>query len=280
LKVALPLKVTELGNDRAGGNDDDTFVLLHGYAGSSFTWRGWEPHLALRGRVLLVDMKGFGEAPKPDDGRYSPLDFAELVTELMEERDLRRVTLVGHSLGGGVALLSALREVDLDVRRIVRLVLVAAPGYRQRLPPFVGLSHRPRLSTLLLRALGPRRIIRGAIRSIVYDRSAVSEEQIDAYTRPLLTKDGMRALLDAGRQIVPEGMNELSKRFGEISVPVLLLWGRQDRVVPLSIGQRLAHDLPHAQIEILERCGHIPPEELPEQSWQIVESFLEGNPVL
>ena len=275
----LPLKVTELGTDRAGGNDDDTFVLLHGYAGSSFTWRGWAPELALRGRVLLVDMKGFGEAPKPNDGRYSPIDFVELVTQFMEERDLRRVTLVGHSLGGGVALLSALREVGLDVRRIVRLVLVAAPGYRQRLPPFVALSHRPRLSTLLLRTLGPRRIIRRVIRSIVYDRAAVSEEQIDAYTRPLLTKDGARALLDAGRQIVPEGMDELSKRFGEISVPVLLMWGRQDRVVPLSIGERLAHDLPHARLEILERCGHIPPEELPEQSWQLVTSFLEGNHV-
>jgi pimeloyl-ACP methyl ester carboxylesterase len=278
--VDLPLKVTELGTDRSDRNDGDTFLLLHGFAGSSFTWRGWAPDLALRGRVLLVDMKGFGEAPKPDDGRYSPIDFAELVARFMKERDLRRVTLVGHSLGGGVALLSALQEVGQDVRRIVRLVLVAAPGYRQRLPPFVALSHHPRLSTLLLRTLGPRRVIRGAIRSIVYDRAAVSNEQIDAYSRPLGTKDGVRALLDAGRQVVPEGIDELSQRFGEISVPVLLMWGRQDRVVPLSIGERLAHDLPHARLEILERCGHLPPEELPEQSWQLVASFLEGNPVL
>lgn len=277
----LPLHVSEVRPDREedSGAIPNNFVLLHGFGGSSFTWRYWVPALARRGRVLLVDMKGFGEAPKPDDGRYSPIDLAELVTRLIRVRDLRHVTLVGHSLGGGVALIAALSEAGLDDRRIQRLVLVASPAYPQRLPPFVALAYRPRLSTILMRLLGPRRIVRGILRSIVRDRGAVSDEQVEAYTRALLAPDGVRALLDTGRQIVPASLGVLSKRFSEIDVPVLLLWGRQDRVVPLSVGERLERELQYARMEILEECGHLPPEELPEQSLAHLESFLDSNPL-
>ena len=276
----LPLHVTEIApsDGRQSGPDLETFVLLHGYAGNSFGWRHWVQALAARGRVVLVDMKGFGDAPKPDDGRYDPVHLATLIAELLHRRALENVTLIGHSLGGGIALLTTLILQDQGERRIRRLTVVAGAAYRQRLPPFVALARRPRLSAALIRMVGARFIIRRALLAIVHDRETVSDDQVEAYSAPLDDPDGVRALLDVGRQIVPENIDVWSSRYAEIDVPALLLWGRHDRVVPLAIGRRLQAGLPNAHLEILDGCGHMPPEELPEASLAILETFLDAHP--
>jgi len=172
--TTLPLHVTEhldeghvsqasvRDHGQASGRDhgqaaEPTFVLLHGYAGSSYTWRYWAPRLTSRGRVLTVDLKGFGDAPKPEDGRYAPGDLADLVVALLRELDLRNVTLIGHSLGGGVALLTALRLHDSGEDRLARLVLIGSPAYRQKLPPLVPLSKVPGLTAPLLEMIGAKR---------------------------------------------------------------------------------------------------------------------------
>lgn len=272
--TALPLHVTEHGE----GEATETFVLVHGYAGSSFTWRSWVPELSRRGRVLTVDLKGFGDAPKPDDGRYAPGDLADLVVALFRELGLRRVTLVGHSLGGGISLLVALRLKDAREERIGRLVLIASPAYRQRLPPLVPLSKAPRLGRLLIRAVGARRAVRLVLRQIVFDASTVSDEQVEAYARPLETPEGVRSAMAVGRSIVPDDLDATASRYPELDLPTLLLWGDRDPVVPLRVGQRLSLDLPRARLVVIERCGHIPPEESPEASFLPLARFLQDTP--
>jgi len=281
LPTGLPLHVTEVMRDDGMAVTEDgpaeVFVMLHGYGGTSFTWRYWAPALAARGRLLLVDMKGFGAAPKPDDGAYGPVDLAALVADLIRVLDLSRVTLIGHSLGGGVALLTSFSLPGDDRDRVARLVLIGAPAYRQRLPPFVHLARLPQASAALLRLVGARRVVRLVIRSVVFDRDSATEEMVDAYAAPLATRDGVRAALDAGRMIVPDDIDELSRRFTDLDLPVLLLWGEHDRVVPVSIGERLAAELPNARLVVLERCGHLPPEERPEASLALVTSFLDDT---
>jgi len=270
----LPLWVEELGHPPTPGTD--TFLLLHGYGGSSFSWRTWVPALAARGRVLLVDMKGFGRAPKPDDGRYAPADLAAVVLRLIELRDLSRLTLVGHSLGGGVALYVALGLHDRgDDPRLTRLVLVASAAYPQRLPPFVTLGRHPGLSTLLMRVLGPRFVVGQALRSIVFDRSAISNNQIRGYAAPLGAREAHAALWTAARQILPPDLDRLTARYPELKIPTLLLWGRQDPAVPLWVGQRLSRTLPRSTLRVLERCGHLPAEERPEESLAALLDFLD-----
>ncbi len=273
----LPLHVRECGAPTGPGVD--TFLLLHGYAGSSFTWRAWAPRLAERGRVLLVDLKGFGEAPKPADMAYGPLDQAALVTRLIEERDLRRLTLIGHSLGGGIALLTARSLVRNGDARLDRLVLVAAAAYDQRMPPFVKLADHPRLSSLLMGVLSTRLIVRSVLRSIVYDPSRVDEAQVRGYAAPLRSPGAVRALIESARQLRPAELDELVASYPEIDVPTLLLWGREDPVVPLTIGQRLARELPDAHLHVLDGCGHLPAEERPEASFAALEAFLERSDV-
>jgi pimeloyl-ACP methyl ester carboxylesterase len=269
---ATPLHVEVSGLEPAP--DVDTFLLIHGYGASRFTWRYWAPGLGKLGQVVEIDMKGHGQSPKPEDGRYAPSDQAELVHELIEERDLRDVTIVGHSLGGGVALLTALRLQDAGSQRLRRLVIVCGAAYRQRLPPFVALAGRPRLSSLLFRLVGPVRIVRTVLRAIVFDRSAVSKDQIRGYAEPLRSPEAVRALIYSARQIVPPNLTTLARRYVDIAAPALLIWGREDPVVPLAVGQRLVEAMPNARLHVLDGCGHLPAEERPDDSFALLASFV------
>lgn len=275
VETRAPLHVVEV---TAPGNDPaQTFVLVHGYGCTSYMWRYWVPHLARRGRVLLVDLKGFGAAPKPDDDRYSPVDLSETVFDLVRELGLERLTLVGQSLGGGVTLLAALALLDEGADRLERLVLLAPAAYRQRLPPFVWLSHRPRLASTLLRLAGPRMVVRWAMRAIVHDPSCISDDQVEEYARAWALPEGRRAAFAVGRQILPPDLEELAPRYGEIDVPTLLIWGDSDRVIPLWVGERLEREMLDARLVLLEACGHMAAEERPEASWAAVEAFLEST---
>ncbi len=271
----LPLHVEVSGLEP--GPAINTFLLIHGYAASTFTWRYWGPRLAARGHVVALDLKGFGRAPKPADGRYAPEHQAELVHQFIERRDLRRITMIGHSLGGGVTLLTALRLADAGTRRLERMVIVSGAAYDQRLPPFVRMADYPRLSSLLFRALGSERVVRTVLGQIVHDASRVDELQVRGYAGPLASADAVRALLATARQIRPADLDALTTRYRELAIPTLLLWGRADRVVPLGIGERLVRDLPNARLHVLERCGHLPPEEVPDESYALLETFLEEH---
>lgn len=273
LDADLPLHVERHGRAAAAGVE--TFLLLHGYGASTFTWRHWVPRLAERGHVVAIDMKGFGRAPKPADGRYAPQDQADLVVRLIATEHLRNVTLVGHSLGGGVALLTALSLREEAPRRLRRLVIVAGAAYDQELPPFVKLAGHPRASALAFRTLGSRLVVRSVLRSIVHDGSRVSAEQVRGYADPLESPAAVRALIASARQIRPEGMERVTARYRDLDVPTLLMWGRQDRVVPLWVGQRLERDLPAARLHVFDECGHLPADELPDESWAVLEAFLD-----
>lgn len=266
---ALPLHVEEYGDGPR------QIMLLHGFGATSYTWRGWIGGLAKEHRVWSVELKGHGSAPAPPDDLYSLHDHADLVHRLILQQDLRQLTLVGHSMGGGIALLVALRL--LEEGRLERLVLVSSAAYPQRLPPFIALAARGRLAEWGLRFFPKRFLIRWVLRSIVFDREGVTDAQVAAYAEPLFSRAHRTGLIKTAVRIIPPDFEELTTHFPEIDLPTLLLWGRHDWVVPLDVAQRLLAALPTAQLEVMEDCGHMPPEELPKESLEIVLKFLRGG---
>lgn len=249
-------------------------VLLHGYGASSATWIHWAPALAKDHEVHLVDLRGFGAAPKPRDAGYAPADLADDVLRMFQARDLTGATLVGHSLGGGVALLVALGLLDRgELGRVRRLVTVAGTAYRQHIPPYIDmLRHRP--TELLLQLVPTGWLVRRILRSVVYDRASITEAQVERYAAPLRSRAAKHAAARCALQLIPHDLDRITARYPEIDVPTLILWGRQDPVVPLSVGERLASDLPRARLVVLEGCGHIPPEERPDEGLAVVQGFL------
>jgi pimeloyl-ACP methyl ester carboxylesterase len=115
------------------------------------------------------------------------------------------------------------------------------------------------------------------LRSIVHDPATVTPEQVAGYADPLRAASAKARLIACVNQLVPDGLDSIVARYPTLDLPVLLLWGRQDPVVSLrSVGERLATDLPRAQLAVLDACGHLPPEEHPEASLAIVQSFLRA----
>ena len=178
-------------------------------------------------------------------------------------------------MGGGIALLVTLRL--LEEGRLERLVLVSSAAYPQRLPPFIALAMRGRLSEWGFRFFPKRLLIRRVLRSIVFDPEAVTDAQVAAYAEPFYSPAHRTALIKTAGGIMPPDLAELTTRIPEIELPTLLVWGRHDWVVPLDVAERLLTALPNAQLEIMENCGHVPPEELPKESLEIVLKFLRGE---
>jgi pimeloyl-ACP methyl ester carboxylesterase len=251
-------------------------LLIHGFGASTFTWRRVAPELARTNRVILVDLKGFGQSDKPFDERYSAYDQAELLAQLIEEKDLRDLTLVGHSFGGGIALLLALEANSRLQGRIARLVLLDSIAYPQNIPVFFRMLDVPLVSQLGIRMVPPSVQTRVALEIAYFDDSKITAEEIEAYAAPLKTAAGKHAIIHSARQIVPEDIDTLSERYKTIELPTLIMWCDHDRIVPLEVGLKLRRTLPNSSLKLVEDCGHMPQEEQPESTLRLLRDFIGG----
>jgi pimeloyl-ACP methyl ester carboxylesterase len=256
------------------GTEGPALVLLHGFGATNITWRKWVPQLEKHFQLHLIELKGHGKAPAPPDGHYSPRDNAEEVVRYLRTIQADHIVLVGHSMGGGIAMLVALALMEETPRKLRALVSLAGAAYPQPLPPFIGLARRRILTRVVFRILPKRLLIRTLLKWIVVDPSVVDRAQIESYAAPLMDRSHWNAIVQTALQILPPDLEEITRRFSQISVPVLALWGERDRVVPLAVGQRLADELPNARLVLLRECGHIPTEEKPAESLEALLTFL------
>jgi pimeloyl-ACP methyl ester carboxylesterase len=251
-------------------------LLIHGFGASTYTWRYIAPDLARDHRVIAVDLKGFGQSDKPFDERYSVLDQADLLAELIETRDLRDLTIVGHSFGGGVALRLAL-EADTRLKgRISKLVLLDTIAYQQHVPIFFQMLNMPGVAQVGVRMVPASMQTRVALQIAYFDDSKIEQSEVDAYAAPLKTAAGKHAIIQSARQIIPQDISELSERYRSIETPTLILWCDHDRIVPLDVGLKLRRTLPNSSLRVIEECGHMPQEEQPASTLALIRGFIGG----
>lgn len=252
-------------------------LLLHGFGACAYTWRFLAPALAAEHRVINLELKGFGLSDKPRDGKYAVSDQADLVAAFIRGRDLRDLVVMGHSMGGGVALLTYFQVREDNPARIRRLVLIDSAGYPQKLPWFIRLAKVPGLNALAAKLLSPRFAAAMVLRKCYYDNDKITEEQIDTYAYYGSLPGAPEAVAQTARQLLLEEgeMAALIARYRTISVPVLLIWGAEDEVVPLEVGKRFNRDIPDSELVVIPRCGHIPLEEEPRATARNVVEFLK-----
>ena len=226
--------------------------------------------------MIAVDLKGFGQSDKPFDERYSVFDQAELIAQLIEDKDLRDLTIVGHSYGGGVALSLALEANARLGGRISRLVLLNSIAFPQQIPMFFRLLDVPLVSQVGVRMVPPAVQARVALQIAYYDDSKIDDEEVEIYAAPLKTAAGKHAIIHSARQIVPEDIDQLSERYKTITLPTLILWCDHDRIVPLDVGLKLRRTLPNSTLRLVESCGHMPQEEQPESTLKLLKGFIGG----
>jgi pimeloyl-ACP methyl ester carboxylesterase len=252
-------------------------LLIHGFGASSVTWSKIIAPLTADHTVIAVDLKGFGRSKKPRDGGYSLRHQAAAVMQVVTALDLRDLTLVGHSMGGGVALLAAMsleREVPTRLRRIVLIDSIALP---QRIPFFLTLLRLPVVGPLVVRLMPPRWGVRCILNIAYCDPAKIEPALVEAYAAALRCADGRAALIATARAMIPADVERLIEQYRRLRTPVLLIWGREDRIVPVCVAVRLKEMIPAVLLRVIDQCGHVPQEELPDQTVTAILWFLASS---
>jgi pimeloyl-ACP methyl ester carboxylesterase len=264
---------------QAGGHGPLPLIFLHGFAASHTTWQDIIPFFpADRFRIFLLDMKGFGLSAKPRDGAYAIEDQAAMVRAFIREQGFPSVILIGHSLGGGVALRACMQmQSEGDSFTVKSLILIDSAAYPQRLPKFFRRLKIPLLGPLLIRMIPVRMMVRKTLSQIFFDASAVTPERFERYARYFRGKGIPYAMRATVKCIDPDAYLHIGERYRDIKIPTLIIWGEEDRIVKLKHGFRLHEDLTNSRLKILGKCGHNPHEERPEETFAAMEAFLASE---
>src|SRR5205807_2549799 len=115
---------------------------------------------------------------------------------------------------------------------------------------------------------------RRVLRDSYYERDKISDEQIEAYAKPIAARGGRYALLQTARQAIPKNIDEITEQYKTISVPTLILWGLDDRLLPIKIGRMLHESIPRSTLELVVNCGHVPQEEAPAETMRYITQFF------
>jgi pimeloyl-ACP methyl ester carboxylesterase len=247
-------------------------LFVHGLGGCWQNWLENIPHFSSTHRVVAVDLPGFGSSPMPPWETTIPA-YGRFVRDLCERLGIGRCSLVGNSMGGFIATEVAISEPE----RVDDLVLVSAAGItwaQARREPAVmlarvGRAAAPALLKLQTSSMRRPRLRRAAFQGVFFDPNGLRRELLWENFVPAMKSPGY------GDALITLWGYDIRDRLEEIGVPTLIVWGRNDRVVPvpaaLSYKKRIGDN---AELVIFDRCGHVPQLERPVRFDRVVGEFL------
>lgn len=255
--------------DEGPKDDPVPIILVHGTSASLHTWDGWTEVLSKHHRVIRFDMQGFGLTGPHPQAKYRIEDYAETLVNLMDAMNIDTAIVAGNSLGGYVAWSTAV----LYPERVSKLVLVDSSGYpfqSESIPLGFRISQSPVLKYLLGNIM-PRSVVKSSLENVYGNPEKITEELVDRYF-DLNIREGNRAAL--AKRFVETKAGQLANRVGELTQPTLIMWGEQDRLIPISVGQRFHREIKNSQFISFSELGHVPHEEDPLITAEAVEQFL------
>jgi pimeloyl-ACP methyl ester carboxylesterase len=245
-------------------------VLIHGFTSSTYSWKDVFEPLSKNFHVIAVDLKGFGFSAKPD-GDYTRRAQAMLVGHLLDYLKVERAWLCGNSMGGEVALNIALQ----NPQRVAGLILIDSGGVSVKggdsvAPRYVSIPLVGR--ALVALAMTSDKLVRQGLVKSFYDGNKINDERVASYYRPLKTRGGQLAALRARTQA---GLFPVEQDLGRINTPTLIIWGAEDALIPLEAGRKMNSLIKDSTLVILEKCGHVPEEEMPERITDEITRFIK-----
>lgn len=247
-------------------------VLLHGFTSSTYSWKDVFEPLSKNFHVIAIDLKGFGFSEKPD-GDYTRRAQALLVSHLLDHLKIEKTWLCGNSMGGEVSLNFALQ----NPQRVAGLVLIDSAGIsvnggdsfapRYLLVPVVG-----RILTAL--SLATDKLVREGLEKSFYDDTKITDERVAYYYRPLQTRSGQLAALRARTQA---GQLPIEQDLSKVNARTLIIWGAEDALIPLPAGRKLNSLIKDSKLVIIQKCGHVPQEEMPAPVLDEMTKFIEES---
>jgi pimeloyl-ACP methyl ester carboxylesterase len=257
-----------------GKQDGPVLVLIHGSNASLHTWEQWVGILGKDYRIISLDLPGHGLTGNNPAGVYDSASYVRVVDRLLTKLNVDKAVIGGNSMGGGVSWAYALEHPE----RVEALLLVDASGQ-----PYARSGKTPlgfRLMRLPVikeaaRFIAPRSIFESSVKTSMSVQSEIDDKLIDRYwelNRYPGNRNATMQRFSNSKSMVP-GTKE---RLSTIKVPVLILWGAEDNLIPVTAAKWFAEAMPQAKLIIYPNVGHIPMEEIPQKSANDVKIWLDG----
>jgi haloalkane dehalogenase len=246
-------------------------VLLHGWPTSSSLWRNVMPPMVARNRVIALDLPGFGASDKPPRQRYDFEFYARVLNGFLDALGERQVGLAVHDLGGPVGLYWAISHPErLSRLALLNTLVYPRPSWMSVL--FILWCRTPLARNWLVSPAG----LRFALRLGVSNPHRLTEETIQAVQAPFTDPAARRVLLKTATDLSPRGMLRIARELPRLKVPVRIVYGTRDRILPdvVRTMARVKRDLPQAVVTALTDCGHFLQEERPEELGQMLSDFF------
>ncbi|MCO7636634.1 alpha/beta fold hydrolase [Pseudomonas sp. S 311-6] len=252
------------------GDCGDTLVLLHGGGPGASAWSNFRenlPFLAQSFRVLAIDMPHFGQSDKPEDHYLEPAWYAQVLAETLDLLGVEKAHILGNSLGGSIALELAIARPEL----VNRLILMGTAGSLTMFTPMPTEGAKHLIG--YYQGEGPTRAkVEAFIRSMIFDQSRVTPEFVESRYQASITPE----LLNAKKEMRSDGMMTLWRKVDQVPHKTLLIYGRDDRVVPWDSGLMLLRLMPNADLHVFARSGHWTQWERAPEFNNVVQGFLLG----
>lgn len=245
-------------------------VLIHGFLDSLKTWRRNAAVLAQNHTVYAIDVLGFGSSERVRDPIYTLRQQAAFLNEFFQAKKIEKADLIGHSMGGALALQFAYDFPD----SVHKLVLIAPATYLYNSLPRNGLRTVPRPITRGM--LGIYEMMQGSranpLRYAYGDRERITEDSVQIRNSMMHVRGQHDALISMSKS---KHEANVPQELHKVQVPTLIVWGKKDRVVPLRDAQKHFSNMPNARLEWIETAGHLPHEEDPQRVNELLQEFLD-----
>jgi len=255
------LRVRDSGDPHA-----PAVILLHGFGSSLETWEPWAQSLSAHYRVVRFDLPGSGLSEPDRSGDYTDTRSLSLMAGLMDRLGIENAALVGNSMGGRIAW----RFAAAYPSRVRKLVLISPDGFAS---PGFEYGKAPQVPAVLklMKYFLPRTLLRSNLAAAYADPARLSDSVVDRYYDLLLAPGNRAAMISRMQQSI---LVEPIPILRNLQTPTLLLWGKQDRLIPFANSADYLSALPHASLVEFPDLGHVPHEEAPDESLQPLAQFL------
>ncbi|MEW9897524.1 alpha/beta hydrolase [Chitinivorax sp. PXF-14] len=250
-----------------------TIVLLHGIVASLQTWDGWTERLKGRYRIVRLDVPGFGLTGPMASGNYTTAGYVDFLDKFLARVGVDNCVMAGNSLGAFFAWNYAVAHPE----KVSKLVLLDSPGFQQPVPFIVKLAQTPGADKVVT-SMTPRFMVAANLRDVYMNKGLVTDALVDRYYEMTLRPGNRDAYVKIFREMVERSKTD-SPGIDKITMPTLIMWGKQDPWVPLSVAMRWLKALPSAQYVFYDGVGHMPMEELPWRSSQDLDRFIQTGSV-
>ncbi len=256
-----------------GPRNAPVLVLIHGSNASLFTWEPWAKRLDDSFRVVSIDMPGHGLTGAVPSHGYGQQDMVEFTKAVADKIGLGKFAIAGNSMGGGVAARFAEEYPD----RLTALILVDAAGMPvpqgDKIPLGFRIARTPVLNRIMLH-ITPRRLYKEGLEDAIVRKQIITPAMVDQYWE--------LGRMEGSREATLERFNEhwdtyIKDHIGDIKAPTLILWGADDHLIPVQAAHEFAAAIPGSKLVIYPGTGHIPHEEVADQSAADVRAFLNSQ---